>query len=152
MNGGRLDEKVVFVALASMLFSSALLPLRCPCMCMLVPVVCSAAGNSSRDVLQSHIDALPVVFYPAGPPGPKPWDLMPKITAPMLVVWGDTDTFTPLDGPVGQYFKGLAGIRDKTDFLLLRDVGHCPQDDRPELLHETLLPWLKKALSAAASG
>jgi pimeloyl-ACP methyl ester carboxylesterase len=74
---------------------------------------------------------------------------MPKISSPMLVVWGDTDSFTPLDGPVGQYFKGLAGIRENTDFLLLQDVGHCPQDDRPEMLHKELLPWLRETLAAA---
>lgn len=28
-------------------------------------------------------------------------------------------------------------------FVLLEGVGHCPQDDRPEVLHQELLPWLK---------
>lgn len=30
-----------------------------------------------------------------------------------------------------------------TQFVLLEGVGHCPQDDKPELLHKELLPWLK---------
>ncbi|OMP06144.1 Alpha/beta hydrolase-1 [Corchorus olitorius] len=35
-----------------------------------------------------------------GPPGPNPVQLMPKINIPVLVLWGDQDPFTPLDGPV----------------------------------------------------
>ncbi|KIZ02714.1 hypothetical protein MNEG_5245 [Monoraphidium neglectum] len=77
-----------------------------------------------------------------GPPGPKPWDLLPKVTAPIFIAWGDSDPFTPLDGPVGQFFEGLPASRPDTTFSLLQGVGHCPQDDRPELLHEKLLPWL----------
>ncbi|KAL9992282.1 putative alpha/Beta hydrolase [Helianthus debilis subsp. tardiflorus] len=37
-----------------------------------------------------------------GPPGPNPIQLMPKIKLPVLILWGDEDPFTPLDGPVGQ--------------------------------------------------
>ncbi|KAL2513351.1 alpha/beta-Hydrolases superfamily protein [Abeliophyllum distichum] len=36
-----------------------------------------------------------------GPPGPNPVQLIPKITLPVLVLWGDQDPFTPIDGPVG---------------------------------------------------
>lgn len=77
-----------------------------------------------------------------GPPGPKPWDLIPKIRAPLLVLWGDRDTFTPVDGPVGQFMQKLPSSRPDTKFVLLPDVGHCPHDDRPELVHDQLLPWL----------
>lgn len=52
---------------------------------------------------------------PAGPAGPKPWDLMPQISCPVLVAWGDTDPFTPLDGPVGQYFLKQAMDRPNTE-------------------------------------
>jgi pimeloyl-ACP methyl ester carboxylesterase len=38
----------------------------------------------------------------AGPAGPKPWDLIPKVKCPLFVAWGDTDPFTPVDGPVGK--------------------------------------------------
>lgn len=78
-----------------------------------------------------------------GPPGPKPWDLLPQINCPVLVAWGDMDPFTPLDGPVGQYFLKQAVERPNIEFVLLEGVGHCPQDDRPEVLHQELLPWLK---------
>ncbi|GAY34977.1 hypothetical protein CUMW_283010 [Citrus unshiu] len=41
------------------------------------------------------------------PPGPNPVQLMPSISIPVLVLWGDEDPFTPLDGPVGKYFSSL---------------------------------------------
>ena len=50
-----------------------------------------------------------------GPAGPKPWELVPRITCPMLVAWGDTDPFTPLDGPVGQFFLKQAIDRPNTE-------------------------------------
>ncbi|KAI8464614.1 MAG: Alpha/Beta hydrolase protein [Monoraphidium minutum] len=86
-----------------------------------------------------------------GPSGPKPWDLLPQISAPIFIAWGDRDPFTPLDGPVGRFFEGLPDSRPATTFALLEDVGHCPQDDRPELLHARLLPWLAGAFGGASS-
>jgi pimeloyl-ACP methyl ester carboxylesterase len=43
-----------------------------------------------------------------------------------------------------RYFLDLSSSRPGTQFALLQGVGHCPQDDRPELLHQQLLPWLKQ--------
>lgn len=79
-----------------------------------------------------------------GPPGPNPIQLMPKIKIPVLILWGDDDPFTPLDGPVGKYFSSLPTSQGSDNFSLsvLEGVGHCPHDDRPELVHEKLLPWL----------
>lgn len=79
-----------------------------------------------------------------GPPGPNPVQLMPKITIPVLILWGDDDPFTPLDGPVGNYFSSLPTSQgsDNVTLFVLEGVGHCPHDDRPELVHEKLLPWL----------
>lgn len=82
-----------------------------------------------------------------GPPGPKPWDLIPNISGPMLVLWGDKDTFTPADGPVGRFFQELPSQRPDTAFHFLTDVGHCPHDDRPELVHAQLLPWLQRVFA-----
>lgn len=81
-----------------------------------------------------------------GPAGPRPWDLLPRIDAPIFIAWGDRDPFTPVDGPVGKFMMELAGERTGTEFALLPDVGHCPQDDRPELLHARLMPWLAGVL------
>uniref|UniRef100_A0A1D1XNZ7 Putative hydrolase yugF n=2 Tax=Anthurium amnicola TaxID=1678845 RepID=A0A1D1XNZ7_9ARAE len=77
-----------------------------------------------------------------GPPGSNPVSLMPKIAIPVLVLWGDQDPFTPLDGPVGKYFSSLPSQLSNISLYVLEGVGHCPHDDRPELVHEKLLPWL----------
>lgn len=77
-----------------------------------------------------------------GPPGPNPVSLMPKISLPVLVLWGDQDPFTPLDGPVGKYFSSLPSQLANISLFVLQGVGHCPHDDRPDLVHERLLPWL----------
>ncbi|KAM3404153.1 hypothetical protein ACQJBY_007317 [Aegilops geniculata] len=84
-----------------------------------------------------------------GPPGPSPIALMPKIKIPVLVLWGDEDPFTPIDGPVGKYFSGLPSELSNVRLYMLEGVGHCPHDDRPDLVHEKLLPWLASLPSAA---
>lgn len=77
-----------------------------------------------------------------GPPGPNPVQLVPKISMPILLLWGDEDPFTPIDGPVGKYFSSLPSQQENVQLFMLEGVGHCPHDDRPELVHEKLLPWL----------
>lgn len=77
-----------------------------------------------------------------GPPGPSPITLMPKISLPVLVLWGDQDPFTPIDGPVGKYFSSLPSQLSNVKLYIIEGVGHCPHDDRPALVHEKLLPWL----------
>ncbi|XP_071711542.1 uncharacterized protein [Rutidosis leptorrhynchoides] len=77
-----------------------------------------------------------------GPPGPNPVQLMPKIKIPVLILWGDEDPFTPLDGPVGKYFSSLPPQAPNISLSVLPGVGHCPHDDRPNLVHDKLLPWL----------
>lgn len=77
-----------------------------------------------------------------GPPGPRPESLMGQLQCPLLLLWGEEDPFTPMDGPVGKFFQKLAESRPNTQFIKLKGVGHCPHDDRPDLVHEQLLPWL----------
>eukprot|EP00897_Mesotaenium_endlicherianum_P008374 jgi/Mesen1/7565/ME000392S06832 len=77
-----------------------------------------------------------------GPPGPRPEVLLPRISNPVLILWGDKDPFTPMNGPVGKFFKSLPAARNNVKFVELSNVGHCPHDDDPELVHSALLPWL----------
>ncbi|GAY34975.1 hypothetical protein CUMW_283000 [Citrus unshiu] len=55
----------------------------------------------------NSVGSLACVIAASGPPGPNPVQLMPSISIPVLVLWGDEDPFTPLDGPVGKYFSSL---------------------------------------------
>ena len=65
----------------------------------------------------------------------------------------DKDTFVPLDSPAGRLFEGMQRKRDGSGykFEVLEDVGHCPHDDRPELVHQHLLPWLDELHASSGS-
>ena len=89
---------------------------------------------------EGALDAFVAII--TGPPGPKPQTLVPGIPSPMLVLWGDEDPFTPIDGPVGKYFQALPATNPRVTLRMLSSVGHCPHDDRPDLVHAELLPWL----------
>jgi pimeloyl-ACP methyl ester carboxylesterase len=72
-------------------------------------------------------------------PGPSPAELMPKVQCPILVVWGEADPWTPL--------KGANVFQDHSDRLSIQfspipDTGHCPHDERPEIVNPLILDWL----------
>ncbi len=71
-------------------------------------------------------------------------DIFPLCSAPMLVLWGKLDNFTPSDGPVGRFFQALPSERSSTSFVLMEGLGHCLNDEAPELVHKELLPWLQQ--------
>ncbi|KAJ7527390.1 hypothetical protein O6H91_16G067600 [Diphasiastrum complanatum] len=77
-----------------------------------------------------------------GPPGPTPMSLMTSIRNPVLILWGDNDPFTPIDGPVGKYFCALPSSSSNVSLHLLPNVGHCPHDEQPELVNEKILAWI----------
>jgi hypothetical protein len=54
-----------------------------------------------------------------GPPGPRPETLMDSIKGPLLILWGDKDPFTPVDGPVGRFLKDYSQTREECDFISL---------------------------------
>ncbi|KAF4376394.1 hypothetical protein G4B88_000082 [Cannabis sativa] len=98
----------------------------------------------------NSVGSLACLIAASGPPGPNPVKLMPKISIPVLLLWGNQDPFTPLDGPVGKYFSALPAKVPSISLFVLEGVGHCPHDDEPELVHEKLLPWLAQ-LPASSS-
>lgn len=86
-----------------------------------------------------------------GPAGPKPWDLVPQISCPILVAWGDTDPFTPLDGPVGTYFLKQAIDRPNTEVRLYsRTPVHARYMCTLDAFHVFGTPAAHKCSSSAA--
>jgi pimeloyl-ACP methyl ester carboxylesterase len=70
--------------------------------------------------------------------GPLLEDLLPQVTCPVLLVWGECDPWEPL--ALG---KRLAEQFPQIHpFVTLPGVGHCPQDEAPELVNPLLLDWL----------
>lgn len=107
----------------------------------------SAVTDQLVDILyepsqhEGAVDVFVKVF--TGNPGPRPEALVEQITLPMLVLWGDMDPWTPVDGAVARIFKRLESERENVSVIPLLDVGHCPHDDCPELVAEHVLPWIR---------
>ncbi|MEN9214779.1 MAG: alpha/beta fold hydrolase [Gloeomargarita sp. DG02_3_bins_56] len=71
--------------------------------------------------------------------GPLLEDLLPQMTCPVLMVWGEQDPWEPLalGRELARQFPQV------TQFVPLPGVGHCPQDEAPELVNPLLLAWLR---------
>lgn len=79
----------------------------------------------------------------SAPPGPKPTELLPNLERPLLVLWGDEDPWTPIQG--AKIYQDLAKDSSKnTDFYPIPNAGHCPHDEKPEVVNQYILTWLDK--------
>lgn len=78
------------------------------------------------------------------PPGPRPIDLLPQIQCPLLVIWGEADPWTPIAG--AKVYRDLTGSHN-VKFVSIPDTGHCPHDERPEVVNPAILDWLKSTIS-----
>jgi pimeloyl-ACP methyl ester carboxylesterase len=77
------------------------------------------------------------------PPGPKPEDLLPHIDQPLLVLWGENDPWTPIKG--AEVYRRLSEDPEAplaVTFQSIAETGHCPHDERPEVVNAALLDWL----------
>lgn len=80
------------------------------------------------------------------PPGPQPQELLPQIKQPLLVLWGENDPWTPIKGAdIYRRLSEDAETEPAVTFHSIPDTGHCPHDERPEVVNEQILAWLKKA-------
>jgi pimeloyl-ACP methyl ester carboxylesterase len=76
------------------------------------------------------------------PPGPTPGELLPKVKHPMLVIWGADDPWTPVSG--GRIFQELNESGQPIEFVSIPNTGHCPHDERPEVVNPLILNWLSQ--------
>ncbi|MEM8544617.1 MAG: alpha/beta fold hydrolase, partial [Cyanobacteria bacterium P01_H01_bin.119] len=78
------------------------------------------------------------------PPGPKPTDLLPNIEQPLLVLWGEKDPWTPIRGAeIYQQLSDDPNAAISVTFQSIPKTGHCPHDERPEIVNPAILNWLK---------
>jgi pimeloyl-ACP methyl ester carboxylesterase len=77
------------------------------------------------------------------PPGPRPEALLPQIQQPLLVLWGENDPWTPIKG-ADIYRRLSEGAEPTVTFHSIPETGHCPHDERPEVVNEQILAWLGK--------
>ncbi len=70
--------------------------------------------------------------------GPLPEDLLPQLTCPTILLWGTEDPWEPV--AMGQK---LSEIPTVDRFITLPGLGHCPQDEAPEIVNPILLEWIE---------
>ncbi|HEY9761589.1 MAG TPA: alpha/beta fold hydrolase [Trichocoleus sp.] len=71
--------------------------------------------------------------------GPLAEELLPDITCPVLIMWGEKDPWEPLE--MGREMAQFSAVED---FIVLEGVGHCPQDEAPELVNPVLQQWVSR--------
>lgn len=69
--------------------------------------------------------------------GPLPEDLLPLLPCPTIIIWGTEDPWEPI--ALGREFANYPKVEK---FIPIEGVGHCPQDEAPELVNPILLEWI----------
>lgn len=69
--------------------------------------------------------------------GPLAEDLLPILPCRAILLWGTEDPWEPI--ALG---KELAAYPTVEKFIALKDLGHCPQDEAPEIVNPILLDWI----------
>ncbi|MGA7937275.1 MAG: alpha/beta fold hydrolase [Kovacikia sp.] len=77
------------------------------------------------------------------PAGPSPTELLPKVQVPLLVLWGAEDPWTPISAATT--YQQLVQSHP-VSVIPIPDAGHCPHDDRPEVVNRLILEWLGEKL------
>jgi pimeloyl-ACP methyl ester carboxylesterase len=71
--------------------------------------------------------------------GPLAEELLPQVSCPLLVLWGTEDPWEAIaQGRV------LANHGQIEAFIPLEGVGHCPQDEAPQIVNPILIAWLAR--------
>ena len=76
------------------------------------------------------------------PPGPTISELLPKVKHPVLVIWGADDPWTPVTG--AKIFQQWNQNGQPIEFVSIPNTGHCPHDERPDVVNPLMLNWLAK--------
>ncbi|MEM6449593.1 MAG: alpha/beta fold hydrolase [Cyanobacteria bacterium P01_D01_bin.105] len=69
--------------------------------------------------------------------GPIPEDLLPQLSCPALILWGKEDPWEPIE--LARAYGSYPAVED---FIELEGVGHCPQDEAPEIVNPILQDWI----------
>jgi pimeloyl-ACP methyl ester carboxylesterase len=81
----------------------------------------------------------------SAPPGPKPDDLLPHRQCPLLVLWGEDDPWTPIQG--AKIYQDLSQNDREVEFYPIPQAGHCAHDEKPEAVNQLMLNWLNRIFS-----
>ncbi|NJR66268.1 MAG: alpha/beta fold hydrolase [Leptolyngbyaceae cyanobacterium CRU_2_3] len=84
------------------------------------------------------------------PPGPRTEELLPRITQPLLVLWGEADPWTPITG--SKAYQALVEQGKPVTFVPIPNTGHCPHDERPAVVNAEILKWLELEVGMKREG
>ncbi|KAL4422541.1 hypothetical protein ABPG75_008738 [Micractinium tetrahymenae] len=71
--------------------------------------------------------------------GPLPEDQLQAVTLPVSVVWGEEDPWERIEW--GREFAKYPSVQE---FVSLPGVGHCPQDEAPNLVNPLILDFVRR--------
>lgn len=71
--------------------------------------------------------------------GPLPEDLLPLLPCPAIFLWGTEDPWEPV--ALG---RELANYPMVEKFVPLEGLGHCPQDEAPDVVNPILQDWIMR--------
>ena len=86
----------------------------------------------------------------SAPPGPMPSELLPKVKLPLLVLWGEDDPWTPIAGAA--IYQELSDRDQPIQLIPIFNTGHCPHDERPEIVNPLIITWLATLFSVNQTG
>jgi len=69
--------------------------------------------------------------------GPLPEELLPILPCSAIILWGTQDPWEPIE--LG---RDLANFPTVERFVSLEGLGHCPQDEAPEIVNPILQEWI----------
>ncbi|EOY32293.1 PREDICTED: pheophytinase, chloroplastic isoform X3 [Theobroma cacao] len=78
--------------------------------------------------------------------GPLPEELLPRVKCPVLIAWGDKDPWERIE--LGRAYGNFDSVED---FIILPDVGHCPQDEAPHLVNPLVESFVARHYKSPAS-
>jgi pimeloyl-ACP methyl ester carboxylesterase len=116
-------------------------------------------GGVYRNVTNVNDELLELLLAPAdddgaeavflavfgGPAGPTAESLLPRVTVPVLALWGEHDPWTPLDAGLhpGRSLPPFHGS-GQMELRVIPGAGHFPHDEYPELVNAELLAFLQR--------
>ena len=106
----------------------------------------TAVGDELVDILSSPaydqgaanaLRAMVTTMAKAGIPQYTAKELLPQLSIPILLVWGQQDIMVPPKlGPL------FAQCNPRINLIELEQAGHCPHDECPDRLNPILQNWL----------
>ncbi len=66
-------------------------------------------------------------------------EMLPNLTIPILLLWGERDRMIPPD-----LARSFVPLNPHLELVMLPELGHCPHDEGPDQFHRIILPWLDR--------